>query len=172
MLDELLRADRRAPAVWPLVRYARGSFSLSPASAKISRAHGYAEDPDSAPLARPPGGADAPASAPLAALAGGALARRFCSWTGKSGERYVCSVFPLDTCPSFVDAILLAVRCLPDGGREIVAAAETGEAPELLMDDPARLYVRSLGASEWHVHLLCETASARRAAIADVLRVG
>ena len=177
MLDERVEADCRQlvnseccePANLSWARLSRGSFSLRSLSHNLQTIRGFSEDSDSTPLDGPPRGADSPASAPLAALAGGALARRFCSWTGRSGERYVCSVFALDRCPSFADAIVLAVRCLADGRREVVAATETGEAPDLLLDDTANRFFNSLGASEWHVHLLCESASARRAAIADLL---
>ena len=131
---------------------------------------GFSEETESAPLVGPPAGVDNPGGAPLAALAGGALARRFYAWTGGSGERYVCSVFGLDNCPSFVEAVVLAVRAAPNGRREIIAAADTGRLPELLMDEPLRGFVRSRGANEWHVHLLCDGAERRRAAIADLLK--
>ena len=131
---------------------------------------GFSEDTESAPVAGPPLGVDNPGGAPLVALLGGALARRFYAWTAGSGERYVCSVFELDNCPSFVEAVVLAVRATPDGGREIIAAADTGRLPELLMDEPLRGFVRARGANEWHVHLLCDGAERRRAVIADLLK--
>ena len=169
MLVGLVREAHVAPEYALRGRYTRPSFSLRPAPARRLRASGFDEYSDSSPPIGPPGGEDCPASAPLAALTGGALARRFCSWSGRSGERYVCSVFPLERCPSFVDAIVLAVRCGADGRREIVAATETGETPERLLNEPARRFFAGLGASEWHVHLLRETGAARRAAIADLL---
>ena len=130
--------------------------------------HGFAEDTDSPLAAGPLAGGDSPASAPLAALAGSALARRFCAWNGVSGERYICSVFPLETCPAFADAVILAVSADMFGSRKIVAAADTGPMPELLTQGALLDFVRGRGANEWHVHLLCNSLAARQAMVEDL----
>ena len=62
-----------------------------------------------APPICPPGGRAGPASAPLAALAGGALAHRFHAWRGRSGRRYIFSVYALGECPDYAGAVIAAV---------------------------------------------------------------
>ena len=60
--------------------------------------------------------ADAPSNTALASLAGGDLEERFHAWRGRSGRRYICSVFPVDHraadagLPEFAEAIVIAVR--------------------------------------------------------------
>ena len=132
-------------------------------------APGFAEESDSTPFASPPKGADKPASAPPSAPSCGALARTFCAWNGASGERYMCSVFAIDDFPLFSDAVVLAVRQGAGGEREIVAAMDSGALPEQLLAGPLLGFIRSRHATQWHIHLLCNSADERRAAITDLL---
>jgi len=93
--------------------------------------------------------------------------RRFTAWRGRSGRRYVASVFAIQDghALGFSDAVLLAVS--PD--RKIVAARDSG----LFGIDAAltrwRDAVAMAGASEIHVHLLAEDSAGRRAALCDLM---
>lgn len=111
-----------------------------------------------------------PASAPLASLAGGALARRFHSWRGAGGRRYVFTVHdeaPADW-PDYADAVFALVLRGPDGARRLLLAWESGDAAAV---DLAQLLAgeRAAGGGlELHVHLLADTTFARRAVLADL----
>jgi hypothetical protein len=117
-----------------------------------------------------------PAGAPLAALAGGNLAHHFHSWTGASGRRYICSIFPLreaagkPACPEFDEALLIAVRRLADGTPKMLFVAESDAFSMLAPSRSLARRAAALGASEWHVHLLAESPRERRAAILDLRR--
>jgi hypothetical protein len=52
----------------------------------------------------------------LGALADTPLASRFCSWPGRSGRRYIFSVYLGSECPAFCHAVLLAAA-RDDAGR-------------------------------------------------------
>jgi len=103
-----------------------------------------------------------PACARLAALTQDApeAAARFRRWRGRSGRAYLVSVYPIDACPDYIDAVLLAVD---SASRTCVWVGEaaTGLAP--LLGALARA-----GADELHVHLLAGDAAARAAAIRDL----
>jgi hypothetical protein len=93
--------------------------------------------------------------------------RRFTAWRGRSGRRYVASVFAIQDghALGFSDAVLLAVS--PD--RKIVAARDSGpfgiDAALMRWRDA----VAMAGASEIHVHLLAEDSAGRRAALCDLM---
>jgi uncharacterized protein (DUF3084 family) len=92
--------------------------------------------------------------------------RRFAAWRGRSGRRYVTSVFAAgdDMALGFADAVMIAVSA----GRKVLAARDSGpfgiEAAMTRWRDSAIL----AGAQEIHVHLLAESAEARRAAVLDL----
>ncbi|KUL93668.1 hypothetical protein DK26_23010 [Bosea sp. WAO] len=92
--------------------------------------------------------------------------RRFTAWRGRSGRRYVASVFAVQDghALNFTDAVLLAVS--PE--RTIVAARDSGafgiDAALTRWRDAAA----TAGACEIHVHLLAEDSQSRRAALADL----
>ncbi|MGE7471367.1 hypothetical protein ACQKLX_18130 [Bosea sp. NPDC003192] len=93
--------------------------------------------------------------------------RRFTAWRGRSGRRYVASVFAVQDghALGFSDAVLLAVS--PE--RKIVAARDSGpfgiDAALTRWRDAAAM----AGASEIHVHLLAEDSAGRRAALCDLM---
>lgn len=93
--------------------------------------------------------------------------RRFTAWRGRSGRRYVASVFAVQDghALNFTDAVLLAVS--PE--RTIVAARDSGafgiDAALTRWRDAAAM----AGACEIHVHLLAEDSQSRRAALADLM---
>ena len=93
--------------------------------------------------------------------------RRFTAWRGRSGRRYVASVFATadDHALGFTDAVLLAVSA----DRRILAARESGPFG---VEAALRRWQRSVaaaGATEIHVHLLAEDGISRRAALLDLM---
>lgn len=93
--------------------------------------------------------------------------RRFTAWRGRSGRRYVASVFSVtdDHALGFSDAVLLAVT--PE--RRIVAARESGPFGIEAALTRWRRSVALAGAAEIHVHLLAEDGLSRRAALLDLM---
>ncbi|WP_376985259.1 hypothetical protein [Bosea sp. R86505] len=93
--------------------------------------------------------------------------RRFTAWRGRSGRRYVASVFAVadEHALGFTDAVLLAVS--PD--RRILAARESGPFGIEAALSRWRDAVALAGASEIHVHLLAEDGISRRAALLDLM---
>ncbi len=124
-------------------------------------------------LAATLGGSDAP----LLGLAGSSVADRFRSWTGRSGKRYVFSVFRLDDTARFAD-------WLPtDGGAVVIAARRdrastltplfiesTGRCPQAFARSEHIRALLSKGGCEIHVHLLASNATERQAIVADLRR--
>lgn len=92
--------------------------------------------------------------------------RRFTAWRGRSGRRYVASVFAIQDghALGFSDAVLLAVS--PD--RKIVAARDSGPFGIDAALTRWRDAVAMAGASEIHVHLLAEDSAGRRAVLCDL----
>ncbi|CAN7550120.1 hypothetical protein LJR090_004641 [Bosea sp. LjRoot90] len=93
--------------------------------------------------------------------------RRFTAWRGRSGRRYVASVFAVQDghALGFSDVVLLAVS--PD--RKIVAARDSGPFGIDAALTRWRDAVAMAGASEIHVHLLAEDSASRRAALCDLM---
>src|SRR5690349_17138978 len=86
---------------------------------------------------------------PLAGV-GSALPRtagRFRRWRGLSGRNYVVSVYPIDHCPDYVDAVLIAVA---DHGRRIVWVGDSRSAGDQLALTLGRAALA--GADEVHLH--------------------
>jgi hypothetical protein len=106
--------------------------------------------------------------AALAALADMPISSRFCSWKGRSGRRYVFSVYPASACPAFCDAIVLAAARDPKGRRRVQSVRETGAFPEPAIES-ARRELKAFGpAAELHLHLLASSPAERAAALADL----
>ena len=93
--------------------------------------------------------------------------RRFTAWRGRSGQRYVASVFSVtdDHALGFSDAVLLAVS----EDRQIIAARESGPFGIEAALTRWRRSVVLAGASEIHIHLLAEDGLSRRAALLDLM---
>ncbi|MGN6098012.1 MAG: hypothetical protein ACTHP8_17490 [Bosea sp. (in: a-proteobacteria)] len=93
--------------------------------------------------------------------------RRFTAWRGRSGRRYVASVFPSDDphALSFTDAVLLAVSA----DRRILAARDSGPFGIEAALGRWQRSVAEAGATEIHVHLLAEDGASRRAALLDLM---
>lgn len=103
---------------------------------------------------------------PLRSTAG-LTERRFTAWRGRSGRRYVASVFSVtdDHALGFTDAVLLAVSA----DRRILAARDSGPFGVEAALTRWRRSVAMAGASEIHVHLLAEDGLTRRAALLDLM---
>ncbi len=112
-----------------------------------------------------------PNNAALASLAGGELAERFHSWRGRSGRRYICSVFPVDVAahdaglPDFAEAVVIAVRFEANGVRHVVAIFQCEHGAGRVA---RHAFVTAAGAQQWHVHLLTADPQKRRAALEDI----
>lgn len=110
--------------------------------------------------------------APLAGLSGSTLVERFRTWRGRSGRRYVFSVFQLheglDRVPVGADAVVAAVIRTADGTRRLLWVDETGDDPHafLRMERVRALAERADG--ELHLHLLAAAPAERRAVLDDL----
>jgi hypothetical protein len=114
-----------------------------------------------------------PNNHPLASLAGGDLEGRFHAWHGRSGRRYICSVFPVDLqaadagLPEFAEAIVIAVGEY-GGARRVVAFLQCADGASAGARQAFVAAALKAGARQWHVHLLLAAPRKRRAAIADI----
>lgn len=92
------------------------------------------------------------------------------AWRGRSGRRYVMNVYPLvgGGLPALDEGVAVAVRRLGNGAARVVglAASEPGQSPRARLRWLA--LSRRRGATELHLHLLAEGASARRAILRDL----
>jgi hypothetical protein len=111
--------------------------------------------------------------AALESLAGGALAARFHAWRGSSGQRYICSVFPVTGdpdvgLPDFTEAVVIAAAYENDRTRRLVAVRQCEKGANPYARESFIIEALAAGASEWHIHLLASEETQRRAAIADI----
>jgi hypothetical protein len=130
------------------------------AQAPISQgrfAHDLFAESDEAPTAR---------EMPMRSTAG-LGERRFTAWRGRSGRRYVASIFAIGDghALGFTDAVLLAVSA----DRRILAARDSGPFGIEAALTRWQQSVAQAGASEIHVHLLAEDGISRRAALLDLM---
>jgi len=103
----------------------------------------------------------------LAALAGEAINRQFLSWRGRSGRRYVCSVYDPAACPAYEHALLMVAAVAPDGARRLLSIADTGCFPEIVLAGAAEA-TRDGTPVEFHVHLLARSRADRAAILVDL----
>ncbi|MET0605534.1 MAG: hypothetical protein ABWZ80_03700 [Beijerinckiaceae bacterium] len=94
---------------------------------------------------------------------------RFCAWRGRSGRRYVTSIYSFDKCPDYEHVVALAVRREMDGSRTALCGIDLGAFPFVALNGEAMKRARTQGANEVHLHLLAETQAARAAAIEDLV---
>ena len=103
---------------------------------------------------------ETPRSEPLGSVAPAGLEGRFHAWRGRSGRRYVVSIYPAGAAPDYAEAVVIAVRRV--GALRVilaVAAVEPG--------GPSAAAVAA-GADELHFHLMAADAQARAAVAADL----
>lgn len=121
---------------------------------------------------RPARACGAGSDAPLAGLASSPLSDRFRNWRGRSGRRYVFTVFRLDAgldrLPVEADAVVIAVLREPDGTRRRLWVDETGHDPRAFFGAERVRFLAARSGAELHVHLLAETAADRRAVADDI----
>ena len=93
--------------------------------------------------------------------------RRFTAWRGRSGRRYVASIFAVgdEHALGFTDAVLLAVSA----DRRILAARDSGPFGVEAALTRWQRAIAAAGAAEIHVHLLAEDGVSRRAALLDLM---
>ena len=106
-------------------------------------------------------------SAPLTVLAGDALDGRFRCWRGRSGRRYVFSVYNSISCPAYEHAVLMVAATTPDGERRILSIVETGCFPDIALAKAAAT-TSGDGALEFHIHLLARSPAERSKLIGDL----
>jgi hypothetical protein len=106
-------------------------------------------------------------NAPLTALAGEALGQRFRSWRGRSGKRFVFSVYDLASCPAYEHAVMIVAAASPDGERRVISIADTGSFPDIVLAK-AGATGPAHSALELHIHLLAQSRAERLAVIADL----
>ena len=92
----------------------------------------------------------------LAAARDAGVVTPFRAWRGRSGRRYVVSVYRPEAVPTLDGAVLIAVRRDAGGFRRIVGIGIQGALP-------------AGSADEIHVHLLAGTDLARAAVAADLM---
>jgi hypothetical protein len=119
--------------------------------------------PTAGSSARPP---DAE-GASLAALAGEGLERQFRSWRGRSGRRYVCSVYDPATCPPYEHALLMVAAVAPDDARRLLSIVDTGCFPEIVLAGAVEA-ARAGAPVEFHLHLLARSRAERAAILSDL----
>jgi hypothetical protein len=127
-------------------------------------------------VAAPRAKADDAASnnAALASLVGGELSERFHAWRGRSGRRYICSVFPVDRrdseagLPDFAEAIVIAVKTDAFGQRRVVGFCQCEHGAGPVARHAFVSAAIAAGAQQWHIHLLTADPQKRRAAIEDI----
>lgn len=135
---------------------------------ETSTIEGFAESAQSEWIAAVSDRCEATRGVSLASLDGMPISSRFCSWIGRSGRRYVFSVYPALECPTFHDAVLLAVIRDMTGRRRVVSVRDTGGLPEPAVATAQR-ELRAFGPGlEFHLHLLATSAAERAATLADL----
>lgn len=110
--------------------------------------------------------------APLSGLSGSTLAERFRTWRGRSGRRYVFSVFRLedglDRVPVGAGAVAVAVVRRADGTRRLLWVDETGDDPHAFLRTARVRALAERADGELHLHLLAATPAARRVVLDDL----
>jgi hypothetical protein len=118
--------------------------------------------------------ADDASNTSLASLAGGDLAERFHSWRGRSGRRYICSVFRVEHhkedagLPDFAAAVVIAVKTDAAGDRQVIGFCQCEHGFGPVARTAFVTTAIAAGAQQWHVHLLTADPQKRRAAIEDI----
>lgn len=124
-----------------------------------------------------PGGVASVREEALRALADLGETMPLTAWRGRSGRRYVVSVFPADAPPpTDGGGVLLAVARAPDGGAVLLGSIGLDRQDGIEPDQAAcadalarwRDIMRARGACEWHLHLLVTRRLAQEAMRADL----
>lgn len=109
-----------------------------------------------------------PADEPALVCAEAAFDQAFHYWRGASGRRYLHSVYSLVGCPALPQANFILVRRHEDGTRVALAFGNTKDDAMSLNLAHLRHEGAKISANEVHIHLLADTARARRFVDADL----
>ena len=93
---------------------------------------------------------------------------RFHYWSGRSGKRYLHTIFSVDECPGIENALFVAVKRDSRGHRRAIATGGFGTAPDLVMHGAKLAEARRRGANEIHLHLMAYGPSERRDTLRDI----
>ena len=88
---------------------------------------------------------------------------RFWYWHGASGQSFIHSIYPAESCPPLPGAVFIAVRHR-DGKREPVLVGRFSQS----WDGPALSRAAASGVNELHVHLLARGDSAAQSVLDDL----
>ncbi len=100
-------------------------------------------------------------NAPARVSAEGFTAQNFHYWHGKTGERYLHTVYDLLDCPQLPQANYILVKRLEDGTLIPLKVGQIVENSESLNLAFLRHHSACLGATEIHIHMLAD-ANAQR----------
>ena len=84
------------------------------------------------------------------------LGGRFHYWSGRSGTRYIFSIYKPGSCPPLPGAVYVIANKRPDGSRDALAIGRFPAVWESASREATKL-IRSSGGDEVHVHLLAES---------------
>ncbi len=99
----------------------------------------------------------------------GLTAQDFHYWYGKSGERYLHTVYSLFDCPELPQANYILVKRLEDGRRISLKIGQIIEESESLNLAFLRYHSACLGATEIHIHMLADADAQRDMIEQDLL---
>ena len=109
-----------------------------------------------------------PSEEPALVCAEAAFDQAFHYWRGASGRRYLHSVYSLVGCPALPQANFILVRRHEDGSREALCFGNTRDDAMSLNLARLRHEGAKIGANEVHIHLLADTAQARKFVESDL----
>ncbi len=102
-----------------------------------------------------------PVNEPARVCAEGFTAQDFHYWSGKSGDRYLHTVYSLFDCPQLPEANYILVKRLDDGSRIPLKIGQIVENSESLNLAFLRYHSACLGATEIHIHMLADADAQR-----------
>ena len=102
-----------------------------------------------------------PADEPALVCSEAPFNHAFHYWRGRSGQRYLHTVYSLVGCPALPQANYILVRRDADGTREALAFGRTKDDAMSVNLAHLRHEGAKLGANEVHIHLLADTESER-----------
>ena len=105
------------------------------------------------------------------ALGGDALQGRFVYWRGRSGRRYLHTIYPIDALPEFADAIVILARRDGRGRRRALSILTLGATPGSISRAQVLANAHNCGASEAHVHLLAGSPDEQQSILLDLMAV-
>jgi hypothetical protein len=111
-----------------------------------------------------------PADEPALVCSEAPFNHAFHYWRGRSGQRYLHTVYSLIGCPALPQANYILVRRDADGTREALAFGQTKDDAMSVNLAHLRHEGAKLGANEVHIHLLADTAGERDQVESDLTR--